>query len=257
MLFTIVLACGDPVQEYTIPTGENSKWEKWEEKGQKGPPIGEAKGPPSPDEEDLPPPVDDGELPPPTTPVGELPEVVEDMQTGTATCKPIASSEPLAPQDGGVKIIGEIQRNEEQNGPLLIEFVRVTEKSFTLYGVACGSGSSFSVGFPKNLGEGYVMVFIDTDGNGPSEKDVAAISEKITIIDKDISIGKLQFGGSISPVTMPLTMQVPDIEMDPVPSGDLPTNTDELPPPQTGEGKVPFEDGTEEDSVQSEDEPAP
>jgi len=226
MLLSMLLACGDPVQEYTIPIDEKSDWKKWEKQGQKGPPIGEARGAPPAD----------GTSPPPVNPGGSPPDPVNDVQIGVASCRPIASSEPLAPRTGGVHIIGEIERSSQQTGPLLLEFVQEKEQSTSIYSVACGGGSSFDVVVPEGLGEGYLVVFIDVDGNGPSEQDESGISEPIIIRNEQVEVGLLTLNGSIAPLSLPFVLQPPNIDGEQFEqTGDLPTDTTDLPPPQTGE----------------------
>jgi len=255
MLWSILLACTDPVQEYTIPTEEKSDWKKWQKQGQKGPPIGEAKGSP-PQDGSLPNPENDANLPPPVNPGGEEPEKVNDLQTGEASCRPIASSEPLAPRSDGVRITGTIERRSDQNGPLLLELVQFGEESTSLYSVACGSGGAFDFLVPNDLGEGYLVAFIDIDGNGPSESDDKGISGRVTVIDEAIVIGQMELDNSIEPLSLPFVMQAPSIEDEPVEqTGELPTNTDDLPPPQTGEGGQSEVD--EEDDEEVEELPPP
>ena len=223
MLWSILLACGDPVEEYTIPTKEESNWKKWENKGQDGPAIGEAVGKP-PEDGQANPTTNDDALPP-----------IYNPSDAAEKCRPIASSEPAAPGENGVQISGKIDPASAIQGPLLLEIVRDAQEDTSLYSVVCGIADAFVFLAPPNLTDVYVVAFSDADGNGPSDKDPMGISTKISIGTSDIALEVIHLDGSIEPLSLPFVMAdsgepPPDIQ-EPI-GGEMPAgDEDGLPPP--------------------------
>ena len=77
---------------------------------------------------------------------------------------------------------------------LLVDIVS-TESKEVQVGLICPT-KEIEVEIPKSLGEVQLAIFIDNNGNGPSEDDEQALSELFTVTDKDISLPDISLSDS-------------------------------------------------------------
>jgi hypothetical protein len=86
----------------------------------------------------------------------------------------------------GVTIEGDLLYAGEASGLVLVDTVgtnNLGSAEQAAYSVVCGGVGSFEAELPKDLGKVRLVVFIDTDGNGPSEGDPAGLSDEFTVGD--------------------------------------------------------------------------
>lgn len=259
LLSALLFACSDPVQEYSIPKKTDDNWEDWSQKpaAQQGAPVGEAIGkppqdgvPPNPQDpaqgaQDEPP---EGAVPqPPAEQDGNAPPLVPSGEAQNAAnldegdCRPVASSEMLAPTEGeGIELTGNIKKPDGIVGSVLLEFAKSSgEQSQTHYGVVCGFTDSYTVEIPAGLSDVYVVAFVDVNGDGPSAEDprglIGPISPSQSGELDDITV---EIDSTISPLSLPFAPYVNNIPV--VNEGDNtnppPVDTDALPPPTTDVG---------------------
>jgi hypothetical protein len=83
-------------------------------------------------------------------------------------------------------ISGQILYDKEATVPYLIDVISV-ENNAAIFGVECATQNEFSVNIPQDLGEVWLFVFADIDGNGPSKTDPQGKSDNIIIKQQSIS----------------------------------------------------------------------
>lgn len=280
ILFSLLWACSDPVQEYSVPKKTDDNWEDWSQKPstQQGPPVGEAMG--SAPKDGIPPeggkarPDGQGQAPQGNPPEGEKAEGPPLVPPGNAenaasldsgACRPVASSEMFAPTEGGIALTGTIKKPDGVVGSVLLEFAKSDgAQSQTHYGVVCGFTESYEVEVPVGLTDIYVVAFVDVNGDGPSPEDPRGMIGPLSPnAPADLDEIRVDVDGDVSPLTLPFTPFVNNVPVVNDQAADnLPANTDELPPPTTEVGRereVPDVPSTVDDPQQNDPptDPAP
>lgn len=161
------------------------------------------------------------------------------------SCLPIPSSSALYPGEEGLQVKGSVAASEDILAPVLLEFVGYKEgQSIALYSVNCDSSTSFDFPVPRNLGELWLLAFVDYDGNGPTESDPRGLSSKLNLAEDGVDVGVISVAEHqpIEPLSLPLKQlgpPEPPVEdpANPVVQEGLEDNPE--PPPEGGENPEP------------------
>ena len=101
-------------------------------------------------------------------------------------------------EDETVLVQGAIASQKEVSVPYLVDVVSV-EKNSVVFGLECSTQSSFTATLPANLGDVWLLVFADLDGNGPSETDPHGASTQILVKEENLQGVAIEVGGRIIP----------------------------------------------------------
>ena len=217
MFFALLLACSDPVKEYTIPPSQGKEWKQ----SKKGADIGQIEGR-APAEDKFVPgeqqnPVEGDPIANPSPPEDVADDRPEPLPEGWSTseerpddaavgCSPIASSMAYAPKEDSIEIQARILNSVP--GQVLVEVVKEVEGQWiSFYGVECSEQKQLKLRIEPELGEAYIVVFVDKNGDGPSDSDPKGRSERIDIGTDNISRLEIALNSKIEPIQLPLGMR--------------------------------------------------
>ncbi len=156
-LLTVLVACGDPSEHYRPPLAEGDGPTGEGEPLNEAPPCGDACG-----------------------------------RLADGSCQATAlTNERYGLEEGaGVMLGGDILYAGESTGLVLVDVITTNSlggADQSAYSVVCGGVGAFEAEVPKDLGEVRLVVFLDSDGNGPSEGDPGGLSDELDVDDAAIT----------------------------------------------------------------------
>ncbi len=161
---SVLVACGDPSEHYRPPLAPGG------EPGMGAAPVQPPGGGAAPAE---------GTPPPNQGSAGAAPGLDGPCQATGLTVEQYGLE-----AGSGVKLEGDLLYAGEMSGLLLLDLVAVDSlggANASAYSVVCSGVGAFEAEVPKDLGEARLVVFIDADGNGPSEGDPGGLSDELDI----------------------------------------------------------------------------
>ena len=87
---------------------------------------------------------------------------------------------------------------EAKDHQIILDFVQPSVGNI-VYGIVC-EGNQLKVPVKQNLGTVQLAVFIDTDKDGPSEKDVQGLSLEFVVGNQNISMDNIVLGETPLPI---------------------------------------------------------